>query len=69
MTVNETVRASKAFPFFHEKASFKLGMTMTNPFKRTYSYLTDTTVGDSSFGQLLEGGASRTMQLDARIDF
>lgn len=69
MTINETVRLSKAFPFLHEKANFKLGMTMTNPFKRTYAYLADNTVGDSNFGQLLEGGASRTMQLDARIDF
>ena len=69
MTVSETFRMSKAFPFLHEKASFKLGMTMQNPFKRTYAQFADTTVGDSSFGQLLERGASRTMQLDARIDF
>ena len=69
MTLNETVRASKAFPFLHEKASFRIGMTMTNPFKRTYAYVTDSTVGNSGFGQLLEGGASRTLQLDARIDF
>jgi hypothetical protein len=60
---------SKAFPFFNEKAKFRLGMTLSNPFKRTYAYLADQTVGDSAFGQLLEGGANRTMQLDARIDF
>jgi len=69
MTINETFRASKSFSFLHEKAKFKLGMTMMNPFKRTYAYLADNTVGDSSFGQLLEGGANRTLQLDARIDF
>jgi hypothetical protein len=69
MTISETFRASKSFPFFGEKAKFKIGMTMMNPFKRTYAYLADNTVGDSSFGQLLEGGANRTMQLDARIDF
>jgi len=32
-------------------------------------YITDTGVGDSSFGQVLAGGANRTMQLDARVDF
>jgi len=69
MTLSETFRISKSFAFFHEKATFKLGMTMQNPFKRTYAYLADQTVGDSAFGQLLEGGASRTMQLDGRIDF
>jgi hypothetical protein len=69
MTIAETFRMSKAFPIFHEKAKFKIGMTMQNPFKRTYAYLASTVVGDSSFGQLLEGGANRTMQLDARIDF
>jgi hypothetical protein len=69
LQISETVRASKAFALFHEKASFKFGMTMTNPFKRTFAYFADTTVGDSAFGQILQGGASRTMQLDARIDF
>ena len=44
-------------------------MTLQNPFKRTTAYVTDTTVGDSAFGQLLNSGANRTMQLDARIDF
>jgi hypothetical protein len=68
-TISETMRMSKSFPFFNEKAKFKLGMTMTNPFKRQYRYITDTGVGDSSFGQVLAGGANRTMQLDARVDF
>ena len=69
MTTAETFRMSKAFPFLHERAKFKVGITVMNPFKRTYAYLADNTVGDSSFGQLLEGGANRTVQLDARIDF
>ena len=69
MGKSETFRMSKAFPFFNEKAKFKVGMTMSDPFKRKYSYLTDGTVGDSGFGQMLQGGAGRTMQLDARIDF
>ncbi|HEY3439324.1 MAG TPA: TonB-dependent receptor [Paludibaculum sp.] len=67
--LNESIRMSKAFPLFTEKATFKVGMTMTNPFKRTRPYVTSTTVGDSGFGQMLNSGAGRTMQLDARIDF
>ncbi len=69
LNISETFRMSKAFPFFKEKAKFRIGMTIANPFKRTYAYLADTTVGDSAFGQVLEGGAARTVQLDARIDF
>jgi hypothetical protein len=67
--LSETFRMSKAFPLVHEKAKFKVGMTLTNPFKRTSPYITDQTVGDSSFGQMLLSGAGRTMQLDARVDF
>ena len=67
--LSETFRLSKAFPFFREKAKFKLGMTMSNPFKRQYTYLVDNGVGDSAFGQVLGGGGGRTMQLDARIDW
>ena len=69
MGLNESFRMSKAFPFIHERATFKVGMTMTNPFKRASAYLVDGTVGDSAFGQMLKGGGGRTMQLDARIDF
>jgi hypothetical protein len=68
-TRSESFRMSKSFPIFTEKAKFKLGMTWTNPFKRTSPYVTDTTVGNAGFGQLLLGGADRTMQLDARVDF
>jgi len=60
---------SKSFPFLKERATFKVGMSMSNPFKRTQPYITDQTVGNSGFGQMLLGGAGRTMQLDARIDF
>jgi Carboxypeptidase regulatory-like domain len=67
--LSETFRLSKAFPFFREKAKFKIGMTMSNPFKRQYTYLVDNGVGDSAFGQVLGGGGGRTMQLDARIDW
>jgi hypothetical protein len=44
-------------------------MTMSNPFKRKYVYITDSTVGDPQFGQVLGGGGGRTMQLDGRIDW
>jgi len=67
--LSETFRMSKAFPFLQERAKFKVGMSMDNPFKRTRPYITDQTVGNSGFGQMLLGGAGRTMQLDARIDF
>jgi hypothetical protein len=68
-TLSETMKMSKYFPFFGEKAKARVGMTLSNPFKRKYAYLTDTGVGDSSFGQVLGGGGGRTMQLDARVDF
>lgn len=67
--LNETIRMSKSFALVKERAVLKFGMSMTNPFKRTQAYITDTGVGNSGFGQLLLGGAGRTMQLDARIDF
>ena len=44
-------------------------MTVFNPLKRTNPYVVDTTVGDSAFGQVLQNGGGRTVQLDARIDF
>ena len=60
---------AKAFAFWQEKAKFRVGMTLSNPFKRQYTYISDQSVGDSSFGQVLGGGGGRTMQLDARVDF
>ena len=44
-------------------------MTVVNPLKRTNPYVVDTTVGDSAFGQILQSGGDRTVQLDARITF
>jgi hypothetical protein len=68
-SLNETLRLSKGFNFANEKANFRVGMTMWNPLKRTWPYVVDTTVGDSAFGQILQTGGDRTMQLDARITF
>ncbi|MDD1633802.1 MAG: hypothetical protein LUP91_16555, partial [Methylococcaceae bacterium] len=68
-SMNETFRMSKSVPLVSERFKFKIGMTMSNPFKRTQPYITDQTVGDSGFGQMLLGGGGRTMQVDARIDF
>jgi hypothetical protein len=66
--LSEIFRMSKKF-YFMEKRYVGIGMTMTNPFNRHGPYIADTTVGDAQFGQLLEGGGGRTIQLDARIEF
>jgi hypothetical protein len=66
--LGETFRMSKKF-YFTEKRFVGVGMTMTNPFNRHSPYVADTTVGDSNFGQLQEGGGGRILQLDARIEF
>jgi hypothetical protein len=66
--LSETFRMSKKF-YFMEKRYVGIGMTMTNPFNRHGPYIADTTLGDAQFGQLLEGGGGRTLQLDARIEF
>ena len=68
-SMNESLRMSKRFPIYQERVAFRLGATWQNPFKRRYAYLTDTTVGDASFGQMLQGGASRTLQFDAHLEF
>ena len=62
---------SKKFALYPKKEEtfFQLGMTMNNPFNRISRYIQDTTVGDSTFGQLFAGGGGRTIQLDARIEF
>ncbi|MCW5980765.1 MAG: TonB-dependent receptor [Bryobacteraceae bacterium] len=65
---SEDFRMTKAFPLY-ERVNLKLGMTMSNPFNRTNRYFVTTTVGDSGFGQLLQGGGGRTIQLDARIEW
>jgi hypothetical protein len=69
-TISETFRLSKIFPLFRsERAKLRLGANVANPFKRQYTYLQDTTVGDTNFGSVLAGGANRTMQLEGRIDW
>jgi hypothetical protein len=59
---------SKFFPLY-ESLKFQVGMTMTNPFNRTNRYIVSTTVGDSGYGQLLQGGGGRTLQIDARVEW
>ena len=39
------------------------------PLNRTQPYISDSTVGDSAFGQVFAGGGGETLQLDARIEF
>jgi len=68
-SMSEALRMSKTFPIYQERVAFRLGATWQNPFKRTVPYLTDTTVGDAAFGQMLLGGGGRLLQLDAHLDF
>ena len=68
-SMSETARISKSFPLWTERIRFKIGGTWSNPFKRRYGYIVDTTVGDSSFGQVLQDGAGRTLQVDAHVEF
>ena len=69
MILSEKLRISKRFYFGGERRFFEVAASMTNPLKRTVPYVTDTTVGDAAFGQLLLGGGDRVMQLNARIEF
>lgn len=68
-SMSETARISKSFPLWAERVRFKIGATWSNPFKRRYPYIVDTGVGNSAFGQILQGGANRTMQVDAHVEF
>ena len=67
--LSETFRINKKFYLGSEKRFFGLGATMTNPLKRKRASFASQTVGDPAFGMLLDGGADRTIQLDARIEF
>jgi hypothetical protein len=67
--LSEKFRISKRFYLGAEHRFFEIAASMTNPLKRTVPYITDTTVGDSAFGQLLLGGGDRVMQLNARFEF
>ncbi len=66
--LSEMFRVSKKF-YFAEKRFAGVGMTMNNPFNRHGPYLASTALGDFNFGQLLEGGGGRTVQLDIRAEF
>jgi hypothetical protein len=68
MNISEQFRMSKKFSI-KERAHVGVGVSLTNPFNRTSLYIADTTVGDSAFGQLFQGGGGRTVQLDARVEF
>jgi hypothetical protein len=68
-SMTESLRMSKTFPLYQERVNLRVGATWVNPFKRTVPYLTDTTVGDAAFGQMLLGGAGRLLQLDAHLEF
>ena len=69
MILSEKMRLSKKFYLGGEHRFFELGASMTNPLKRTTPYVSDNTVGDSTFGTLLLGGGDRVMQLSGRIEF
>jgi hypothetical protein len=68
-TLSETFRIAKQFPLHKESQYFEIGAVMSNPLKRTYATINDTTVGDSTFGTLLQGGGNRVLQITARIQF
>jgi hypothetical protein len=67
----ENVRISKRFPIYKQKETtfLQVGGSWTNPFNRKTPYISDTTVGDSTFGQVFAGGGGKVLQLDARIEF
>jgi len=67
---SENVRLSKSFPIHGwENAFLKFGASWTNPLNRKSPYISDTTVGDTTFGQVFAGGGGKTLQLDARMEF
>jgi len=67
--MSEQFRMSKRFPLYRERASFQVGMTMTNPLNRTTRYIATTNIADFDFGQVYQGGDGRTLQLDARVEW
>jgi len=68
---SENVRISKRFPIYKQKETtfLQVGGSWTNPFNRKTPYISDTTVGDATFGQVFAGGGGKILQLDARIEF
>jgi hypothetical protein len=67
-SMSENFRMTKSFPIY-ERIKFQAGITMTNPLNRTSRYIVSTTVGDSGYGQLLQGGGGRTLQIDGRFEW
>ena len=67
--MHETLRMSKRF-YLGEKTFMGIGATADNPFKRTNRQFLGLDIADpSSFGQLVQRGGGRTIQLEARIEF
>jgi hypothetical protein len=67
--MRETMRMSKRF-YIREKAFFGVGGTVDNPFKRTSREFLGLDIADpGSFGQLVQRGGGRTIQLEGRFEF
>lgn len=67
--MREVFKMSKRF-YLTEKTFFGIGATADNPFKRTSRQFLGLDIADpGSFGQLVQRGGGRTIQLEARIEF
>lgn len=67
--MHETFRMSKRF-YLREKTFIGIGGTADNLFRRTSRNFLGLDIADpGSFGQLVQRGGGRTIQLDARIEF
>jgi hypothetical protein len=67
--LSESFRIAKRFTLHKEGQYLEIGAVMTNPLKRTYASINDSTLGDTTFGTLLQNGGNRVLQLSARIQF
>jgi len=67
--MRETLRMSKRF-YIREKTFFGVGFTADNPFKRTTREFLGLDIADpGSFGQLVQRGGGRTVQIEGRFEF
>jgi hypothetical protein len=67
--MRETLRMSKRF-YFTEKRFLGVGATVDNPFKRTSRDWLGLDIADpGSFGQLVQRGGGRTIQVEGRLEF
>jgi hypothetical protein len=67
--MRETLRMSKRF-YIREKMFFGVGGTVDNPFKRTSrDWLSLDLADHGSFGQLVQRGGGRTIQIEGRFEF